>query len=1042
MLTKHILSRFVFAITLFLALSVQAAGQTSTVVASGVIVDEEGQPVVGAAVFNPDNPSSGTVTDANGTFSFKVGKGTTLVASSIGYEDVSFTAGQNLQIRMKTSATMLDETIVVGYGVQRRESVVGAVSQIENKTIVNSGLSNVTQAIAGKLSGVVTLQSSGAPGGDDATIIVRGVSSWNGSAPLVMVDGVERSFNTLDPNEIATISVLKDASATAVFGAKGANGVILVTTRVGQKGKPKLNVSVSQTLKMPTMLPEHQDAYATVSALNVAYKNSQSWSQLVSDHDLQEFKHPSSALNAIRYPDNNWYDLLLKDVANATDANLNLSGGTDRTKYFISLGYKHDGSIFKKQRFDKTNFDYQRLNYRANLDFNITEYTTISYRVGGSIGIRNTPGDSPISSMFSSSGVSFPAYYPAWVLEQVPDWDYPNASGDRLVTPKQSAWSTYYGNPYNSLNIPSYTENTSVKLFTDLLFKQSLDMLTQGLSVSGKFSFSTDMSRVSESVSRSLPTYYLNWDYLDAGQVNPWISSVSGTNVVEDTPYAATQGDISSHSYSLYWEASINYDRTWNNHHVTAMSLVNQRENKSNYSFPYRSMGIVGRMTYDYAHKYLLEFNVGYTGSEQFAPANRFGLFPSLALGYVLSNEKWWKKAMPWWSKMKLRFSDGFVGSDSAGGQRWLYFSSYSKNSDGYIYQDAAANESAQWEMAQKRDLGIEMGWFKNRLTAELDLFDEHRTNILVTPVIPMLVGTAYKQVNKGEMKKHGFEFEVKWSDKFSNGLGYYLSAMVSFNENRIINYEDPPYLPDYQKVAGKPFAGQQNGVSVIDSGYYTSVDDVHNYPSYAADWSYVPIGAYKYLDYNADGLLNANDLHSVYGSQYPSALGSVGFGLNWKGWEFSALFYGNFGKYANYNANYELDFVKGDVRLSESMADFWSPTNPDANHATLVYNGSAGHPMYSWAGITAGQTATMGLVGRTWRKVDYVNLRDVYLAYTFDKNALKSKAGVNSLTVYLTGNNLLYFTDLLSGNPELTSFTTGAYPLMRTVQFGLKVGF
>ena len=1039
MKARYLLKRLALALPV-LALSLALWAQPGGFVASGVIVGEDGLPVIGAAVYVPETPSKGTSTDVDGRFSLRVAPGTMLLASSTGYEDVRFKAGTNLKVTMKFSVSMLEETVIVGYGVQRKESVVGAISQIETGDIVNSGLTNVTQAIAGKLSGVVTLQSSGQPGNDDASIFVRGISSWNGSSPLVMVDGVERAFRTLDPNEIASISVLKDASATAVFGAKGANGVILVTTRSGQKGKPKLNATVSHGLKFATLLPDHVDAYTTVSGLNVAFKNTQSWSQLVSDRDLAEFKSPSSAINALRYPDNNWYDILLRDVAHATNANLNVSGGTERTRYFISLGYKHDGSIFKKQRFDKTNFNFQRLNYRANLDFDITEYMTLTYRVGGSIGIRTSPGSSPISSLFSSSTVSFPAYYPAWVLEEIPDWDYPNASGDRMVTAAQSKWGTYYGQPYNKLNIPTYDEVTATNLYTDLLFKQRFDRFVRGLSLSGKFSFSTDMSRVSETVSKTTPTYYLNWDYLDAGLVNPWVSSVAGTNVVEDTPYSAAQGSVSSHAYSLYWEASLNYDRTWQKHHVTAMALFNQRENKSSYSFPYRSMGLVGRVTYDYAHKYLFEANVGYTGSEQFAPANRFGLFPSVAVGYVISNEMWWKEALPWWSKFKVRYSDGYVGSDAAA-SRWLYYSSYSKTG-GYIYQDSAANESARWETAHKRDIGIELGWLKNRLTAEIDLFDEHRTDMLVDPVIPLLVGVDYKQVNKGEMKKHGFEVELKWADRLSNGLGYYVSSMFSFNENRIINYEDPPYLPDYQKVAGKPYKGQQNGISVVDGGYYTSVDDIHNYPSYAADWSYVPVGAYKYLDYCADGSLNVNDLHSVPGSQYPSMLASLGFGFDWRGWEFSVLFYGNYGKYVIYNGAYEVDFVKGEVRMSQSMADYWNPANPGAGHATLVYNGSAGHPMYSWAGISGGQTVTMGLEGRTWRKADYLNLRDLYLGYTFDKDALKSRAGIRSLTLYLTGNNLLYFTDLINGNPEMINFVTGAYPLMRTLQFGLKLGF
>lgn len=1040
----RILARSLPLLMAFL-LAMPASAQSDTVTATGVITDSEGIPVVGAFVFLPEKTTVGTTTDVDGRFVLKVPKGSVLQASCTGFEDVRFTAGTNLKITMKLSSTLLEEAVVVGYGVQRKESVVGAITQIDNETILSSGQANITQAIAGKLSGVVTLQSSGQPGNEDATILVRGVSSWNGSAPLVMVDGVERSFNSLDPNEIATISVLKDASATAVFGAKGANGVILVTTRGGQKGKPKLYATVSHSLRMPTLLPEHQDAYTTASAYNVAMKNSQNWSLLLSDHDLQEYKHPSSEINKIRYPDNNWFDLMLKDVSHTTNANLNVSGGTERTRYFISLGFHHDGSIFKQddtfkqEHIDKKKYDYNRLNYRANLDFDLSKSTTLTYRVGGSIGIRTDPGNSPIGAMYTGSTIAFPAYYPAWLMEQIPDWDYPNVAEDRLVTASMAPLGGYFGNPHNTINYPSYEETTSSVLFTDLLLKQRLDKVIRGLSAEAKFSFSTDMSRVSESTSRSLTRYYLNWDYYDSGTVNPWIANQTGTAVIETAPVAASQGSVGSHSYSLYWEGSLNYDRTWHNHHVTALALFNQRENRSSFAFPYRSMGLVGRVTYDFARKYLFEANVGYTGSEQFAPANRFGLFPSVAVGYVVSNENWWKRALPWWSKMKLRYSDGYVGSDQAA-SRWLYYSSYSKSDR--IYEDSAANEVAQWEMSHKRDIGIELGWLKNRLTAEVDLFDEHRTHILVDPVVTYLVGVDYKQVNKGAVKKHGFEFELQWEDKIGDAFGYYVKTMLSFNENRIVSHEDPPYMPDYQKQAGKPYKGQQNGVSVVDGGYYTSVDDIHNYPSYAADWAYVPVGGYKYLDYRPDGTINVNDLHSIVGSQYPSTLASLGFGFNWKGWEFSVLFYGNYGKYVNYNRAWELDFVKGDTRLSESMADYWRPDHQNVNHSTLVYNASAGHPMYAWAGMSAGQDAVMGLEGRTWRKADYMNLRDLYLGYTFSKNSLKSRMGIESLTLYLNGNNLFYITDLISGNPELTTFTGGTYPLMRTVQFGLKVGF
>ena len=1018
--------------------------QQPTIQAKGRVVDTNGIAIAGAAVTVKGGSAGGTISDAQGAFTLRVRKGDVLHVSFLGFQarEIAVTDASPLTIRLAEETHQVEDVVVVGYGVQKKESVLGAISQVNNEQLVNSGTTNITNAIAGKLSGVTTIQTGGQPGNNDANIFIRGVSSWNGSTPLVLVDGVERSFADIDPNEVASLSVLKDASATAVFGAKGANGVIIVTTRTGSTGKPKMNISLSYGLDFPTMIPDHIGSAQTAELLNVALKNAQSYGSMIPQWQIDEYARPSSRINSIRYPDNDWFDIAMRKCAQTINANYNVSGGSQRVKYFLSLGYSHEGSIFKDfSEWSNANFRYDRINYRSNLDFDVTRSTKLSVKVGGVLGIKDTPTDKTVSGMFnmmySASPMMYPAYYPAWVLEEIPDTDYPDASGGRLSSPH----TAYFGNIRTSLSTGEFEQTTDNKLYTDINFEQKLDFITKGLSVKANVSLSTYYSRISQTATNSNPTFYIDWNRYDAGDGNPWIYSAASEHVYENTPYAVTRGAMQNNYYvTFYWEGALNYNRTFGDHTVTALALFNQRENVKGTAFPYHSQGVVGRVTYDYKHKYLFECNLGYTGSEQFSPENRYGFFPSVAIGWVPSQERFWKEAMPWWSKLKIRYSDGLVGSDS--GSRWLYFSDYVKGGDSYIYEGAAANAVAQWEEARKRDLGIEMGWLNNRLTLNLDLFDEKRTNMLVKPNVTMLVGTSYKEVNRGSMKKHGIDIELGWADKTPTGFGYNLTAMVSLNENRITNYEDAPYAPEYQKTAGKPYKGQTDGVSIVDSGYFESIDDIHNYPAYTTDWNFVNVGAYKYLDYSADGRLSVEDLHAIAGSQYPPVVCSFRAGFDYKGFEFSMLWYANLGKWVEYNKSWEIEFNKGDYRITHSQLDYWRPDNRDANHATLVYGGTSGHPMYMWAGGSGDAGAKMMLEGRTWRKADYLSLREVYLAYTFNAKRLRQKVGFRSLSLYLTANNLLTFTPLIEGDPASTTFTTGFYPQMTSLKLGVKIGF
>ena len=1018
--------------------------QQPTIQAKGRVVDTNGIAIAGAAVTVKGGSTGGTISDAQGAFTLRVRKGDVLHVSFLGFQarEIAVTDASPLTIRLAEETHQVEDVVVVGYGVQKKESVLGAISQVNNEQLVNSGTTNITNAIAGKLSGVTTIQTGGQPGNNDANIFIRGVSSWNGSTPLVLVDGVERSFADIDPNEVASLSVLKDASATAVFGAKGANGVIIVTTRTGSTGKPKMNISLSYGLDFPTMIPDHIGSAQTAELLNVALKNAQSYGSMIPRSEIEEYARPSSRINSIRYPDNDWFDIAMRRCAQTINANYNVSGGSQRVKYFLSLGYSHEGSIFKDfSEWSNANFRYDRINYRSNLDFDVTRSTKLSVKVGGVLGIKDTPTDKTVSGMFnmmySASPMMYPAYYPAWVLEEIPDTDYPDASGGRLSSPR----TAYFGNIRTSLSTGEFEQTTDNKLYTDINFEQKLDFITKGLSVKANVSLSTYYSRISQTATNSNPTFYIDWNRYDAGDGNPWIYSAASEHVYENTPYAVTRGAMQNNYYvTFYWEGALNYNRTFGDHTVTALALFNQRENVKGTAFPYHSQGVVGRVTYDYKHKYLFECNLGYTGSEQFSPENRYGFFPSVAIGWVPSQERFWKEAMPWWSKLKIRYSDGLVGSDS--GSRWLYFSDYVKGGDSYIYEGAAANAVAQWEEARKRDLGIEMGWLNNRLTLNLDLFDEKRTNMLVKPNVTMLVGTSYKEVNRGSMKKHGIDIELGWADKTPTGFGYNLTAMVSLNENRITNYEDAPYAPEYQTTAGKPYKGQTDGVSIVDSGYFESIDDIHNYPAYTTDWNFVNVGAYKYLDYSADGRLSVEDLHAIAGSQYPPVVCSFRAGFDYKGFEFSMLWYANLGKWVEYNKSWEIEFNKGDYRITHSQLDYWRPDNRDANHATLVYGGTSGHPMYMWAGGSGDAGAKMMLEGRTWRKADYLSLREVYLAYTFNAKRLRQKVGFRSLSLYLTANNLLTFTPLIEGDPASTTFTTGFYPQMTSLKLGVKIGF
>lgn len=1020
--------------------SAQNRSASKTVKIKGSVIDEDSKPVPGVAVLVKGHPEfGGTMTDEKGGFVFNVPSDATVQFSCIGYKPVEMSVARNLDwlITMVEESVALEGTVVVGYGVQRKESVVGAITQVKAEDLEKTGTTDITSALAGKVSGLLVYSQNGAPGQSDATLILRGLSSWNGNNPLVMVDGIERSMNMLSPTDIASISVLKDASATAVYGAKGANGVILVTTKTGSKGAPKFSVNVEQGLNSPMWTPEHVEAGTVTRMANIAYKNTQSFGSQFSDEIIKKYENQSDPM---RYPDVRWYDLLQKRFATSTNADFSVSGGSDRVRYYLGVSYVHEGSIIK-EIYPGTNFASDRINYRMNLDWDVTKSTLLSFKVGGVTNmVKNLASHSGSSWLFStiyqSPTITFPAYYPADVLKQYPDPNYPDADSDRVGANQGSK----YENPYSALSDPDYVKNVNYRLFTDLILTQKLDFITVGLSATAKFGMTSAYARVSQKASTNFAKWNINWEAYDAGSTDIWEIQDSQSNYVwNDKPFSITQDNSPSGvSFITYLEGSLNYSRKFSRkHNVSALALYNQRQYNSGASFPKRTQSFVGRVTYDYKGKYLFEGNIGVTGSEQFSPDYRYGVFPSAAVGYIVSKEKFWKRAMPWWSTMKIRYSNGWVGSD-ASGSNWLYYSSW-KQTSGYYQEEAAANITARWETAHKQDLGFEMGFLKDKLTVNVDLYDEKRNDMLMPPVVTAFVGVAYKDVNAGALKKHGFEVEVNWKNTTSGGFTYNFGGMIGLSENRITKYGDAPYAPEYQKYAGTPLQSARTGDQLIDDRFFGSIDEIHGYPNYATEWTNVVPGVYKFLDYVPDGKISQQDLHVLEGSTYAPGVYSFNVGGAYKGLIFKVLCTGTIGKYINYKRVNIVPFYAGAYVIHDSHLNYWTPTNRDSDIPALSFSDE----MYAWGGGTSTYPGyNLAIPDFTWKRSDYMTVKEVMVSYRFSGPNIKRILGVKHLAVGLVCNNLWTFSNIKDTDPQRLTTAANSYPTMRMLKLNVNLAF
>ena len=1021
----------------------------------GQIVDaKSNEPLIGVNI-TVEGTSNGTISDVDGHFTLTATPDAVLKISYIGYREILLKVAdlkKDAIISLEEDSKQLEEVVVVGYGVQKKVTSVGSITQTGGNELMKGGsVNSVSEALQGKLNGVVAINSSGMPGDNEVKMYIRGKSTWDNTDPLVLVDGIERNMNDVDMNEIESISVLKDASATAVYGVRGGNGVILITTKRGTDTAPVINFSANYTFKSPTTSMKLADHVTAMQAYNMAMANDASWDKLIPQSTIDAWSRAYAEGNYGAYNDVfpyvNWWDELITGGF-TQNYNINIRGGTDYMKYFASAGYQGDGDIYDLKKND--DFDprhtYKRYNWRSNFDFNFTKSTKLSINIAGSMGYRNKSidNDSPFNRILTESTRDHPIMYSDG------NW------GDDEEK-----------NPVANMNLGGAKLRKTFQGWYDASLEQKLDFITKGLKVAAKVSYSsssttnTDVYRGGGSADQALKSivrYHRVYDY-----ANPVVNA-DGTityPMIEDKrlptsesvplPPGVTMWDgLDAYTRRFYYEFSVAYNRSFNDHNVSALALVNRKiyderytENNTQYMrFPNYNEDWVGRVTYNWKERYLTEMNISYTGSEKFARGERFGLFPSFSLGWRLSEEPFIKKSIgKVLTNAKFRYSWGKVGSD-AGAKRWNYIQQFTSDGNITLGTDASgqiwgplyhegdvANLNSTWEKSTKQNLGIEIGLW-NKLDITLDLFDEKRKDILMEPqTTSFITGAKFNALNIGSTKNHGFELELHYNDKIGSDFRYHVGFTLASSENRVVFRDDPVNGPNHLKEAGKPIGHQNRYLAV---GNYETIDDVFNNAQTGSINSVAPgqvvPGDFIYIDFDSNGILNGQDKVAVDELNYPLHTYGLNLGFDWKGLSFSAMFYAPTGVYKLVNSVYSASFKSGKINAQPDVMNAWTPETAN----TSGVRAPALHLTND--GAFNGTESTY-----RYQNFSYLRLKTMELGYNLPKKWLKT-VGLKSLQVYVTGNNLLTW---WGGDDRIDPEGEQAkYPILRSFTSGVRVSF
>lgn len=1001
---------------------------------TGVVKDPAGETIIGASVLEKGT-TNGTITDFDGNFSLNVSSDkAVLVISYVGYktQEISIAGKNSLIVTLPEDTETLEEVVVVGYGAQKKESVVGAISQVSSKELLSSPAANVSQAIAGKISGVITTQTSGAPGSDDTQINIRGRATFAGDgSPLILVDGVERSFSQIAPDDIESISVLKDASATAVYGVRGANGVMLITTKRGKEQKPEVNLTANWQIQSPTRKDTYLDSYQSVTLLEEALANDGLPSQF-SANDIEMYRKSVAGqlngLEAMLYPNVDWYDQVLKSSAPAQRYNVSVRGGTKRMRYYASGEFYDQKGLVKNLSQDmygnSSSPSYRRYAFRANMDLFLTKDLTFSVNFGTRFEERrgsNTNESNNYSETF-------------YELNHTPGWLFPvsyevqNGESTRTL---YGGSSQYQNNIVGRLAQGGYYRATNTINETNFIVDYKLGWLTEGLSAKGMVSFDYD-SYYKRLFSADFATYELN-DRDNYTQIDAY----NRFNTDGELAYSKA----TSTTYKLYMEAQLNYARSFGKHDVTAMVLYNQNDYRYNSELAKRYQGLVGRLTYGYDDRYLAEINAGYNGSENFIKGKRFGFFPAFSVGWRVSNEAFMEDTQNWLNNLKLRASYGQVGNDiykvNGVDQRFLYEEKWSQINNDYYFGSAGTtgifeaqypNLFVTWERAHKYNFGIEFGLWNGLLNGNIDFFHEKRNNILTQYLSrPQWVGVALAAGNLGETKNSGYEIELKHANHIGNDFNYSVGLTYSHASNEIVSMDEPASKTDYRKREGHPI-NQYFGL--VCDGFVTQADiDGGNLP--VSTFGTVKAGDLKYRDMNKDGFIDERDETFIGYSDIPENTFALTLGANYKGWGFSVMFQGVDHVSRYYDAEAMFAFVGGG-KVKEHHLDRWNPAVSEAENLAR-----AKYPLlhYDSYGDHNQRGNSFFL-----KNGAFVRLKNIELSYTLPQNWIKV-VGMSDCRLYVNANNLITW-DHLDALTDPESNGSNRYPIMKTVNFGVNIKF
>lgn len=1079
-----IICSFVLAI-LF---SVGASAQTVKV--SGIIRDQVG-PAVGVSVIEKGG-TNGTVTDVNGEFALSVKQGAVLVISSIGYQtqELALDGKTRLEVFMTEDNELLQETVVTAFATQKRINVTGAISSVNGSALVSTPVANIANALLGNTPGVGGLQTSGEPGRNAADIFVRGISTYGESTPLIVIDGVEQAseqafaeFNAIDPNEIAGISVLKDASSTAVYGVRGANGVIIVTTKRGAQNKPVINFSANYGLTAATHLQEGTTSYEWALLRNEAIRNEQRSfegnealsSYIFDDYDLWKFKNgrdytpqeveamtglsadqKQSLLNApaLYYGSHDLYKEQFDKVAPQYQANINVSGGTSKVKYFVSFGYFHQDGVTNAASYygSDTGSQFSRYNFRSNFDIDVVKNLRVSISSSGQFGQTTGPGTAAdaydlsarykiiMQYIYDCNPVTAPGFVDG---KLVSGYSGVGGTAQNPLAKKMNSNLGFQNPVYNLLVSGTGTIYNSL-LDNSIRVTHKMDYLLENLNVHALASYQDNYNRF-VSYSPSLPTYHV--------QRNP-----EDPNLFDFFGGSIGRGEFNSYGYSnwnkLYIEGGFDWAGSFGQHNVSALLLGKA----SKYTMPYDSyhvpsgiMGFVGRVTYNYADRYMAELNLGYNGTEQFAEGKRFGLFPAISAGWVPTLENWYPKN-DILNFLKIRASYGEVGNDRLGGSRRYYYlpNTYTINGTGYYIgktdgsststyyagarEGTIGNPDITWERARKYDVGMEAHLFSSRLSAEFDYFYERRDNILtVLGIIPAIYGvdpSAVPPANVGITQNKGYEISLNWTEH-KGDWHYTIAADLSYAKNKIIykaEAENPyPWMNATGHAIGQRFGLQSDGL-------FNTQEELAARPYNTYTANKATLGDIRYKDLDGDGNISQNDVAPIGYPNYALYHFNLKAQIAYKGFDLRLLFTGSKDGSFYLNSGYTIPFYKVAGNAWKWMYDGrWTEDRYLAGE-TISY------PRVAWSADTSHNNY---LTSDYWIKsTDHVKLKNVEIGYTFD---IGKKLPVEALRVYMNANNVWTFKNALTPygiDPEATNASTYIYPLTKVVTFGASLRF